>query len=71
MNAVRQIVNDTKGKDERVQIEITRGEVSLMVEGPEQVMAKIQQQATYLGPVLEQILREMQVQGQSHWGLNE
>jgi hypothetical protein len=34
-------------------------------------MEKIHQQATCLGPVMEEILRATQGRGQSHWGLNE
>jgi len=43
----------------------------IAVEKPEEVMAKIELQATYLGPVMEEILRATQERGQSHWGLNE
>ena len=43
----------------------------IAAEKPEQVMAKIHQQATSLGPVMEEILRATQERGQSHWGLNE
>jgi hypothetical protein len=43
----------------------------IVVEKPEEVMEKIQQQATYLGPVMEELLRATQERGQSHWGLNE
>jgi hypothetical protein len=37
----------------------------------EEVMEKIHQQATCLGPVMEEILRVTQERGQSRWGLNE
>jgi len=40
-------------------------------EKPEEVMEKIRQQATYLGPIMEELLRASQERGQSHWGLNE
>ena len=43
----------------------------IAVEKPEEVMEKIHQQATCLGPVMEEILRATQGRGQSHWGLNE
>ena len=42
-----------------------------MAEKPEEVMEKIHQQATSLGPVMAEILRASQGRGQSHWGLNE
>jgi hypothetical protein len=66
---VRQIVDDTKGKDEQAGTPYMKGEACLAPEGPEQVREKLRQQATHLGPVLEAILRESH--GQSHWGLNE
>ena len=71
MNPVRQIVDDTKDKDTRWQTEMIGDEPGIAAEKPEEVMAKIQQQATYLGPVMEEILRATQERGQSHWGLNE
>ena len=71
MNVVRHIVDDTKDKDPQWQTEIIGDEPEIAVENPEAVMAKIQQQATYLGSVMEEILRATQERGQSHWGLNE
>ena len=71
VNAVRQIVDDTKDNGS---LWLTEGTVSgpgLAVEQPEEVMAKIHLQATCLGPVMEEILRATQEHGQSHWGLNE
>ena len=67
---VRQIVDDTKGKNERAQTKITMG-AAVTAEGSELVIEKIQHQATHVGPVLEEILRQTQGSGQSHWGLNE
>ena len=64
-------MDDTKGKDPRWQPEMTVKETVIVVEKPEDVMEKIHQQATYLGPVMEEILRATQERGQSHWGLNE
>jgi hypothetical protein len=43
----------------------------IAAERPEDVMEKIHQQATSLGPVMEEILRATHGRGQSHWGLNE
>lgn len=71
MNPVRHIVDDTKDKDTQWQTEMIGDEPGIAAESPEEVMAKIQQQATYLGPVMEEILRATQERGQSHWGLNE
>ena len=71
MKPVRQIVDDTKGKDEAAKAKTETSGGSAAVEGPEEVWEKLQEQATYLGPVLEAILRESQEQGQSRWGLNE
>ncbi len=71
MNPVRQIVDDTKDKDTRWEDELTVVKLGIAMEKPEEVMEKIQQQATCLGPVMEEILRATQGRGQSHWGLNE
>ena len=71
MNPIRQIVDDTKDKNTGWQTKMARGKPGIMAEKPEEVMAKIQQQATCLGPVMEEILRATQERGQSHWGLNE
>jgi hypothetical protein len=71
VNPVRQIVDDTKGKDSRWQRKMAGFKPGIAAEKPEQVMAKIHQQATSLGPVMEEILRATQERGQSHWGLNE
>ncbi len=43
----------------------------IAAEEPEEVMEKIHQQATCLGPVMEEILRAAQERGRSCWGLNE
>ena len=71
MNVVRHIVDDTKDKDAQWQAEMIGENPVIAVENPEEVMAKIQQQANYLGPIMEEILRATQERGQSHWGLNE
>jgi hypothetical protein len=71
VNPVRQIVDDTKDKAPRLQMEMAGSEPGIAAEKPEEVMAKIHQQATCLGPVMEEILRATQERGQSHWGLNE
>ena len=71
MNPVRKIEDDTKDKDTRLEMEMAEGQRGIAVETPEEVMEKIHQQATYLGPVMEEILRASQARGQSHWGLNE
>jgi hypothetical protein len=42
-----------------------------IAEKPEDVIKKIHQQATDLGPVMEEMLRATQGRGRSHWGLNE
>jgi hypothetical protein len=42
-----------------------------VAEKPEEVMEKIHQQATCLGPVMEELLRATEERGQTHWGLNE
>ncbi len=52
-------------------MEMAGSELEIAAEKPEEVMAKIHQQATCLGPVMEEILRATQERGQSHWGLNE
>jgi hypothetical protein len=64
-------VDDTKDADPRWEAETTVVKLGIAVEQPEEVMEKIQQQATCLGPVMEEILRATQGRGQSHWGLNE
>ena len=69
MNPVRKIEDDTKDKDTR--LEMAEGQRGIAVETPEEVMEKIHQQATCLGPVMEELLRASQGRGQSHWGLNE
>ncbi|HUB87302.1 MAG TPA: hypothetical protein VMB22_05375 [Verrucomicrobiae bacterium] len=71
MKPVRQITDDTKGKKEQVQTEVVMGAVTIAAEGPEDMFEKIRQQATHLGPVMEEILRQTHGHGQSHWGLNE
>lgn len=52
-------------------MEMANGKPGITAEKPEEVMEKIHQQATYLGPVMEEILRATHGRGQSHWGLNE
>ena len=71
MNPVRQIVDDTKDKNPRWQTETAGSKPGIAVERPEEVMEKIQRQANYLGPVMEEILRATQERGQNRWGLNE
>ena len=71
VNAVRQIVGDTKDNGSRWLAEKAGGAPGIAVEKPEEVMAKIHLQATCLGLVMEEILRATQEHGQSHWGLNE
>ena len=71
MNPVRQIEDDTKDNKSRWLMEMAGGESGIAAEKPEEVMEKIHQQATYLGPVMEEILRATHERGQSHWGLNE
>jgi hypothetical protein len=71
VNPVRQIADDTKGKNPRWQTEKSGSDSVVAVEKPEEVMMKLQQQATCLGPVMEEILRATRERGQSHWGLNE
>ena len=70
VNPVRQVMDDTKGKGAPAQTEKTKGGARKAAE-PEQVIREIQHQATHLGPVLEEILRQTHQHGQSHWGLNE
>jgi hypothetical protein len=71
VNPVRKIEDDTKDKDTRLEMEMAEGQRGIAAETPEEVMEKIHQQATYLGPVMEELLRASQGRGQSHWGLNE
>jgi hypothetical protein len=71
VNPVCHIVDDTKGKDARCRAGLAGVKPGVAMEKPEVVMAKIHQQATSLGPVMEEILRVTQQCGQSHWGLNE
>lgn len=71
MNPVRKIVDDTKDKDTRWETGMIEAKPGMAVERPEEVMEKIHQQATHLGPVMEEILRASHGRGQSHWGLNE
>jgi hypothetical protein len=71
VNPVCQIVDDTKDKATRWQVELAGSKTGMMAEKPEEVMEKIHQQATYLGPVMEELLRATEGRGQSHWGLNE
>ena len=60
MNPVHQIVDDTKGEDSRWQRAMVGVKPGTMAEKPEEVMEKIHQQATCLGPVMEEILRATQ-----------
>ena len=71
MNPVRQIVDDTKYKDTRWQLGLAGSKPGIVAENPEEVMEKIHQQATCLGPVMEELLRATEERGQTHWGLNE
>ena len=71
MNPVRKIVEDTKDKDTRWETGTFEAKPARAVERPEEVMEKIHEQATCLGPVMEEILRATHGRGQSHWGLNE
>jgi hypothetical protein len=71
VNVVRHIVDDTKGGNLRWQAERAGSKLEVAAERPEDVMEKIHQQATSLGPVMEEILRATHGRGQSHWGLNE
>ena len=71
MNPVRQIVDDTKDKDKRWQLGLAGSKMGTVAEKPEEVMEKIHQQATCLGPVMEELLRATEERGQTHWGLNE
>ena len=71
MNVVRHITDDTKDKNPRWQTEKSGSDSEVAVERPEEVMMRLQEQATCLGPVMEEILRATQERGQSHWGLNE
>ena len=64
-------MDDTKDNESRWQTKTAGSEAGIAVEKPEEVMEKIHQQATYLGPVMEEILRATHEHGQSHWGLNE
>jgi len=62
-----QIVDDTKGKNEPVQTGIANAAIWMAEEEPELMIEKIQQQATHLGPVLEEILRQTPGCGQDRW----
>jgi hypothetical protein len=71
VNVVRQKADDTKDKNPRWQTEESGSDSGVAVEKPEEVMMKLQRQATCLGPVMEELLRATQERGQSHWGLND
>ncbi|MGO9527906.1 MAG: hypothetical protein ACLP0A_10085 [Verrucomicrobiia bacterium] len=71
MNHVHKILDDTKDTDRRLEMEKAGGKPGGVVEKPEVVMQKIHQQATCLGPVMEEILRATHGRGWSHRGLNE
>lgn len=71
MNPVRQILDGTRDKNTRWQENVGGVERGIAVEKPEEVIEKIHQQATCLGPVMEEILRAAHGRGQNHWGLNE
>jgi hypothetical protein len=71
VNPVRQLVDDTKGNGVPAQPQIATGELGILVEKPEVVMEKIHLQATYLGPVMEELLRAAHGRGESRWGINE
>ena len=64
-------MDDTKGMGQPVRVDIANIGNKTGVTMPEEVMEQIHQQATYLGPVLEAILKESHQHGRSHWGLNE
>ena len=70
VNPVRKMVDDTKDAATRRQRDTT-GDRPVIVERPEEVMEKIHQQASCLGPVMEEILRATQARGENRWGLNE
>lgn len=71
VNPVRQSLADTKDDAASKQAPHVKMDPGMMVETPEAVMEKFHRQATYLGPVMEEILRTAHGRGQSHWGLNE
>lgn len=71
MNPVHKILDDTKDKETRWEAKMAGEKPGDAAENPEEVMRKIHQQATHLGPVMEEILRATHGHGQSHWGLNE
>lgn len=71
MSHVHDILDDTKDKDTRWQTEIAGSKPGTLAKNPEEVMEEIHQQATCLGPVMEELLRATRERGQSHWGLND
>lgn len=71
MNPVRKIVDDTKDRNTRWEEEMAVVKLGISVESPDEFMAKLHQQATDLGPVMEEMLRASEEHGHSQWGLNE
>ncbi|HEX5398220.1 MAG TPA: hypothetical protein VFY06_04155 [Verrucomicrobiae bacterium] len=64
-------MNSTRDKDTQWQASMAGDGPQAVMERPEEVIEKIHQQATHLGPVMEEILRAAHGRGQNHWGLNE
>jgi hypothetical protein len=71
MTSVKQIssVSIGAGGIEAVHLLLTEGDVRLMAEAPEKVMAEIHARAERVSSVLEGILSE--THGRACWGLNE
>jgi len=69
MNPTQQTVSGTLGSGGTLHLLIAEGEVKLMAAAPEQVMEEMRMRATEIGPVLEGIFRESNVE--PRWSFNE
>jgi len=71
MTLVRQTPTFTGGAEgtKAVHLLLTDGDVRMMAEDPERVMAEIQVRATQVSSVLENILLESH--GRPDWGIND
>lgn len=69
MNQMQHVTTSSSGVGGTVHLLITKDDMRLMAEEPEEVMEEIELRATSVGPVLEAIIRESP--GESRWGINE
>jgi hypothetical protein len=69
MNPVRQTAGGMTTPEPQAHLLITKGDIELMAESPEQAMEEIRVRATQMSSLLENILHD--THGHPRWGLNE